>query len=111
MKNIQTSVVVEENWVEAHTSKLQSLPTATSALELDVSTHFSMFLTHFHPFLLQNIIALHISLCCCPNFACVLWSHCPCFYSPLNTLLRLLYVLYLLPPTESFRISLRWFDI
>lgn len=47
MKNIQTSVVVEENWVEAHTSKLQSLPTATSALELDVSTHFSIFLTHF----------------------------------------------------------------
>lgn len=37
MKNIHTSVVVEENWVEAHTSKLQSLPTATSALELDVS--------------------------------------------------------------------------
>lgn len=43
MKNIQTSVVVEENWVEAHTSKLQSLPTATSALELDVSTSFRFF--------------------------------------------------------------------
>jgi hypothetical protein len=37
MKNIQTSVVVEETWVEKQTEKLQSLPTATSARELDVS--------------------------------------------------------------------------
>lgn len=38
MKNLQTSIVVEETWVEKQTEKLQSLPTATSARELDVST-------------------------------------------------------------------------
>lgn len=38
MNNIQTSIVVEETWVEKQTEKLQSLPTATSARELDVST-------------------------------------------------------------------------
>lgn len=38
MKNLQTSIVVEESWVEKQTEKLQSLPTATSARELDVST-------------------------------------------------------------------------
>lgn len=37
MKNLQTSIVVEESWVEKQTEKLQSLPTATSARELDVS--------------------------------------------------------------------------
>ncbi|XP_070505707.1 microtubule-actin cross-linking factor 1 isoform X8 [Chironomus tepperi] len=35
MKNLQTSIVVEETWVEKQTEKLQSLPTATSARELD----------------------------------------------------------------------------
>lgn len=39
MKNLQTSIVVEETWVEKQTEKLQSLPTATSARELDVSRH------------------------------------------------------------------------
>lgn len=38
MKNLQTSIVVEETWVEKQTEKLQSLPTATSARELDVSS-------------------------------------------------------------------------
>lgn len=38
MKNLQTSIVVEETWVEKQTEKLQALPTATSARELDVST-------------------------------------------------------------------------
>jgi hypothetical protein len=32
--------VVEETWVEKQTEKLQSLPTATSARELDVSWQF-----------------------------------------------------------------------
>ncbi|XP_049546724.1 dystonin isoform X29 [Anopheles darlingi] len=35
MKNLQTSIVVEETWVEKQTEKLQALPTATSARELD----------------------------------------------------------------------------
>uniref|UniRef100_W4VR42 Putative short stop n=1 Tax=Corethrella appendiculata TaxID=1370023 RepID=W4VR42_9DIPT len=35
MKNLQTSIVVEETWVEKQTEKLQGLPTATSARELD----------------------------------------------------------------------------
>lgn len=46
MKNLQTSIVVEESWVEKQTEKLQSLPTATSARELDVSTvkdNFTVF--------------------------------------------------------------------
>lgn len=37
MKNLQTSIVVEETWVEKQTEKLQALPTATAARELDVS--------------------------------------------------------------------------
>lgn len=44
MKNLQTSIVVEETWVEKQTEKLQSLPTATSARELDVST--ILIITH-----------------------------------------------------------------
>ncbi|XP_058834613.1 dystonin isoform X48 [Topomyia yanbarensis] len=35
MKNLQTSIVVEEMWVEKQTEKLQALPTVTSARELD----------------------------------------------------------------------------
>ncbi|XP_055530748.1 microtubule-actin cross-linking factor 1 isoform X33 [Wyeomyia smithii] len=35
MKNLHTSIVVEETWVEKQTEKLQALPTATSARELD----------------------------------------------------------------------------
>ncbi|XP_035790469.1 microtubule-actin cross-linking factor 1-like isoform X4 [Anopheles albimanus] len=35
MKNLQTSIVVEETWVEKQTEKLQALPTATAARELD----------------------------------------------------------------------------
>lgn len=76
MKNIQTSVVVEENWVEAHTSKLQSLPTATSALELDVSNQFSIiFINTYVPF--QDF---PISLLLSTQVLCVLWSHYPLFY-------------------------------
>jgi hypothetical protein len=48
MKNLQSSIVVEETWVEKQVEKLQSLPTATSARELDVSS--------------QIILSLHISL-------------------------------------------------
>lgn len=44
MKNLQTSIVVEETWVEKQTEKLQALPTATSARELDVSTPFPAFI-------------------------------------------------------------------
>jgi hypothetical protein len=50
MKNLQTSIVVEETWVEKQTEKLQSLPTATSARELDVSLkeyHFEIFFLPF----------------------------------------------------------------
>lgn len=42
MKNLQTSIVVEESWVEKQTETLQSLPTATSARELDVSTKLNL---------------------------------------------------------------------
>jgi hypothetical protein len=51
MKNLQTSIVVEETWVEKQTEKLQSLPTATSARELDVSTQ-----TNFSPLKMSTTI-------------------------------------------------------
>lgn len=47
MKNLQTSIVVEESWVEKQTEKLQSLPTATSARELDVSTKTFLLFSFF----------------------------------------------------------------
>lgn len=37
MTKLQTSLVAEETWVDGATEKLSVLPTATSALELDVS--------------------------------------------------------------------------
>lgn len=50
MKNLQTSIVVEESWVEKQTEKLQSLPTATSARELDVSTKTFLLFSFFFVF-------------------------------------------------------------
>ena len=38
MKNLQTSIVVEETWVEKHTDILNAQPTAINAKLLDVST-------------------------------------------------------------------------
>lgn len=37
MKNLQSSVQVEESWVDGTTERLSAMPTATSAYELDVS--------------------------------------------------------------------------
>lgn len=37
MTKLQTSLVAEETWVDGAAEKLASLPTATSAYELDVS--------------------------------------------------------------------------
>lgn len=37
MTKLQTSLVTEETWVDGAAEKLSALPTATSALELDVS--------------------------------------------------------------------------
>lgn len=39
MTKLQTSLAAEETWVDGATEKLSALPTATSALELDVSTN------------------------------------------------------------------------
>lgn len=41
MTKLQTSLANEETWVDGATEKLSALPTATSALELDVSTVLS----------------------------------------------------------------------
>lgn len=41
MTKLQTSLSKEETWVDGATEKLTALPTATSALELDVSTKYS----------------------------------------------------------------------
>lgn len=40
MTKLQTSLANEETWVDGATEKLSAMPTATSALELDVSTPF-----------------------------------------------------------------------
>lgn len=37
MKNLQTSLPVEETWVDGTTEILHAMPTATSAREIDVS--------------------------------------------------------------------------
>lgn len=39
LKSLQSSIQVEESWIDGQTEKLSELPTATSAYELDVSTH------------------------------------------------------------------------
>lgn len=46
MTKLQTSLVAEETWVDGAAEKLASLPTATSAYELDVSIPFSQLKTH-----------------------------------------------------------------
>lgn len=51
MTKLQTSLANEETWVDGATEKLTALPTATSALELDVSKQFekkTIFLFHLH---------------------------------------------------------------
>jgi hypothetical protein len=48
LKNMHQSMVTEETWVESHVEKLQSMPTATSARELDVSILFSEGLNRVH---------------------------------------------------------------
>ena len=40
MTKLQTSLVAEETWVDGAAEKLASLPTSTSAYELDVSISF-----------------------------------------------------------------------
>lgn len=44
MTKLQTSLVAEETWVDGAAEKLSALPTATSALELDVSTALAYIL-------------------------------------------------------------------
>lgn len=52
MTKLQTSLVAEETWVDGAAEKLASLPTATSAYELDVSI--------FVP--TKNTIKIHIGI-------------------------------------------------
>lgn len=42
LKNLQTSLILEETWVETQTQKLKLLPTVSHALDLDVSISHSM---------------------------------------------------------------------
>lgn len=48
MTKLQTSLVAEETWVDGAAEKLASLPTATSAYELDVSISFVAKLNRHH---------------------------------------------------------------
>lgn len=65
MTKLQTSLANEETWVDGATEKLSALPTATSALELDVSTNFPDMSNHYFFFLscvslgLFFIISIH----------------------------------------------------
>lgn len=49
MTKLQTSLVAEETWVDGATEKLSVLPTATSALELDVSNPTRTHHKKHHP--------------------------------------------------------------
>lgn len=44
MTKLKTSLPIEETWVDGATEKLSALPTATSALELDVSIDYGNFI-------------------------------------------------------------------
>lgn len=48
MTKLQTSLSKEETWVDGATEKLTALPTATSALELDVSKKFIYVAIHVY---------------------------------------------------------------
>lgn len=61
LTKLQTSLANEETWVDGATEKLSALPTATSALELDVSIesfnrHISFTTVHQ---ITQNFISSH----------------------------------------------------
>lgn len=55
MTKLQTSLASEETWVDGATEKLTALPTATSALELDVSTIFGNAYEHQQHILAPNL--------------------------------------------------------
>lgn len=57
MTQLQTSLVAEETWVDGATEKLSMLPTATSALELDVSQ--SQQYTHYTPLRVHLLYTQH----------------------------------------------------
>lgn len=69
MTKLQTSLVAEESWVDGAAEKLSALPTATSALELDVSTNplvsiiqyaFIDISMYMYIYILYRIYILHI---------------------------------------------------
>lgn len=57
MTKLQTSLVAEETWVDGAAEKLSALPTATSALELDVSIS-----PPIHPFIESSKTPIILSL-------------------------------------------------
>lgn len=61
MTKLQTSLANEETWVDGATEKLTALPTATSALELDVSTTFALHMSaQMHIFLSVTLLLLFL---------------------------------------------------
>lgn len=63
MTKLQTSLVAEESWVDGAAEKLASLPTATSAYELDVSislvpkyyqNHIEILLSYYKVFIVRK---------------------------------------------------------
>lgn len=60
MTKLQTSLVTEETWVDGATEKISVLPTATSALELDVSHSLHITITHTH-FSVEYQFLIHTS--------------------------------------------------
>lgn len=61
MKNLQTSIVVEETWVEKHTDILNAQPTAINAKLLDVSTLINIKQQNHLTFLGSNILLFSCS--------------------------------------------------
>lgn len=77
MTKLQSSLAAEETWVDGTTEKLSALPTATSALELDVCTcpswfhyknkthppnhHSSLLKSHFHPYKVSSVSLFFVS--------------------------------------------------
>lgn len=58
LTKLQTSLPKEESWVDGTTEKLTALPTATSALELDVSVMF-LFIKKIHFIIILSILYCH----------------------------------------------------
>lgn len=59
LKNLQSSIQIEESWVDGQTEKLSALPTATSAYELDVSIRLTIYMVYIHNMRLTSLFTIN----------------------------------------------------